>query len=263
MKNFSEAELKLWMDEKVERYNVPDFVGNDPMSIPSSFSKKQDIEISGFFTAVFAWGLRKTIINKSKELMLRMGNSPYEFILNASDHDLKDLTSFKHRTFQATDLLFFVEFLKHHYHQYDSLEDAFTRNWTEDVDALERGLIEFQEYMFSFDFAPQRSRKHIASPRRKSTCKRLNMMMRWFVRSDDQNVDLGIWKKIRPSQLFIPLDVHVDRVARNMGLIERKQTDWLTVKELTSVCRKLDPSDPGKYDFALFGVGLENKYGYF
>lgn len=252
------------MDRSVQRYNVPQFVENDPLSIPASFSEKKDQEISGFFTAVMTWGLRKTVINKSKELMSRMDNAPYHFIMQAEESDLKALEGFKHRTFQPTDVLYFVHFLKEHYSRYESLEAAFTLEWNaEDVNALEKGLINFHNYMFSLEFAPHRTKKHVATPARRSTCKRLNMMMRWFVRRDDRGVDLGIWRKIKPSQLFIPLDVHVDRIARDLGIIKRKSTDWETVKELTEYCRKLDPVDPGKYDFALFGYGLEKKYGYF
>ena len=262
MKNISKSQLLDWMETKVLRYNVPKFIENDPMSIPLSYTKKQDVEISGFFTAMMAWGLRKTIINKSEELMRRMDHAPYDFIINAEDSDLAVLTDFKHRTFQPTDLLYFVDFLQRHYSESETLESAFTIHWNDqDPEALESGLIHFHDYVFSADYAPSRSKKHIATPSRKSTCKRLNMMMRWFVR--DEGVDLGIWKTIRPRHLYIPLDVHVDRVARELNLIKRKQTDWKTVKELTETCRQLNPEDPGRYDFALFGYGLEKKYGYF
>lgn len=247
----------------VDRYNVPNFVENDPISIPASFTNVKDQEISGFFTATMAWGLRKTIINKSRELMARMDNAPYQFIVEGKQSDWKQVEGFKHRTFQPVDLLYIMDFLRRHYSKFDSLESAFMQKWSDDHDALELGLTAFQEYVFEPDYAPQRTRKHVASPVRKSTCKRLNMMMRWFVRNDDAGVDLGIWQNIKPSQLMIPLDVHVDRVARELGLIQRKQTDWLTVKEITNYCRTLDAEDPGKYDFALFGFGLERKYGYY
>lgn len=261
-KKLDNDQLRDFLDELVERYNVPSFIEHDPLSVPKRFSKKQDQEISGFFTATFAWGLRKTIINKSLELMSLMDDSPHDFILNATAADLKSLLHFKHRTFQTTDLLFFIEFLKSHYQKHDSLEQAFSRHMSADVDSLELGLIGFHNDLFAVDFAPGRSKKHVATPVRKSTCKRLNMMMRWFVRKDEQPVDMGIWTKIKPNQLYLPLDVHVDRIAREMNLIDRKQTDWLTVRELTERCRQMDPDDPGKYDFALFGYGLERKYGY-
>lgn len=251
------------MNFLVDRYNCKDFIQNDPMQIPLAFSKLQDQEIAAFFTATLAWGLRKTIINKSRELMERMGNSPHDFILNHSANDLKDLESFKHRTFNATDLLYFVDFLHRHYQDYDSLEDAFLIGMKGDTPDLKDGLIGFHNYFFASPNAPSRTRKHVATPERKSACKRLNMMTRWLVRSDDRDVDLGIWKRIKPSQLYIPLDVHVDRIARRWGILTRKQTDWQAVEEVTDFCRKLDPEDPGKYDFALFGLGLEEKQGYF
>lgn len=264
MKNIPENEIPQWMDRMVERYNVPDFVENDPISVPASFTDPRDQEIAGFFTAVMAWGLRKTIIRKARELMDRMDRAPYDFITQSRDEDLKVLMDFKHRTFQPTDVLYFVEFLRYHYEHFDSLEDAFTLKWNDsDPDALEHGLVGFHDYMFSLDYAPHRTRKHVATPVRRSTCKRLNMMMRWFVRNDDKGVDLGIWKAIKPRHLYIPVDVHVDRIGRQLGIISRKQTDWKTVKEITEFCRNLDPEDPGKYDFALFGYGLEKKYGYF
>jgi uncharacterized protein (TIGR02757 family) len=263
MKNLSLSQLKELLDKLEKRYNHPDFVTNDPISIPSSFTNLQDIEISGFFTAIMSWGLRKTIIKKSRELMGRMDNSPYQFIVNASEKDLKAIEGFCHRTLQPTDVLYLVDFLKRHYEEHNSLEAAFLFEKSDDANILEWAFINFNKTVFNSEYAPRRTQKHIANPLKKSTCKRLNMMMRWFVRKDDRGVDLGIWNTIQPSQLMIPLDVHVDRVARRIGLLKRKQTDWQAVKELTAVCRQLDRNDPGKYDFALFGAGLEEKYGYF
>jgi uncharacterized protein (TIGR02757 family) len=249
------AELKDFLDEKVVLYNQPGFIENDPVSIPHAFSKKQDIEIAGLFAAVLAWGQRKTIINKCKQLMGMMDNDPHRFILQHREKDLKPLLAFKHRTFNATDTLYFVEALKWFYQNHTSLEDAFYAG--ADHETVEQGLDQFQKIFFSLEHAPHRTRKHIPSPARKSTCKRLVMYLRWMVRDDDRGVDFGIWKKVKPAQLVCPCDLHVDRVARRLKLIKRKQTDWQTALELTARLRALDPVDPVKYDFALFGLGIE------
>lgn len=248
-------DFKSFMDDKVNEYNRESFIANDPISIPHAFTLKQDIEITGFFASIFAWGQRKTIIKKSFELVDRMGGEPYKFILNHSDEDLKNLLGFKHRTFNDTDLLYFVDFLNRHYKQYDSLEDAFISS-SGFID-MESALIHFEEYFFNSPDAPQRTRKHVATPARNSTCKRLNMYLRWMVRHDEQGVDFGLWNKIHPRHLICPIDVHVDRTARRFGLITRKQTDWKTAIELTENLRKLDPEDPAKYDFALFGLSVD------
>lgn len=256
--------LKEFLDRKVEEYNQPAFIINDPISIPHRFSKKQDIEIAGFFAAIFSWGNRTTIIQKSKELMQLMDNAPYQFCIGHTDKDLKKLTTFKHRTFNATDLLYFVQFLQYHYKKYDSLENAFLQKAPPISAANEEfigGVLDaFYYYFFSLEDSPPRTRKHIASPQKKSTCKRLNMFLRWMVRRDNKSVDFGIWKKISPAQLICPIDIHVSRVAKKFGLLTRKQTDWLAALELTDHLRKLDKNDPVKYDFALFGLGVIEHY---
>lgn len=257
MKGARLQQLKELLDESVARYNTPGFIEHDPVSIPHQFKKKQDIEIAGLFAATLAWGQRITIINKCNDLLTRMDHAPYQFVLHHSENDLKSLLSFKHRTFNATDTLYFVAFLKWYYQQYKSLEDAFMVSSEEET--IEQGLIRFQQQFFSLEEAPSRTRKHIPTPERKSTCKRMVMYLRWMVRQDDKGVDFGIWKKIKPAQLVCPCDVHVDRVARQFKLIKRKQTDWLTALELTAQLRKFDPLDPVKYDFALFGLGIESK----
>lgn len=253
-------ELKGFLDLKYKEYNQPGFIENDPVSIPHSFTKKQDIEITGFWAAVLAWGQRVTIINKCRELFALMDNAPHDFILQHSERDLKIFEQFKHRTFNATDTLYFIEFLKQFYRQHESLEAAFVARMDKEAETVESGLIGFHELFFELPDAPQRTRKHIATPARKSACKRLNMFLRWMVRQDDCGVDFGIWKQIKPAQLVCPCDLHVDRVARKLGLIQRKQTDWLTALELTEGLRQLDPADPVKYDFALFGLGVEEKF---
>jgi uncharacterized protein (TIGR02757 family) len=244
-----------FFNRKVDQYDQPSFIENDPVCIPHMFKKKQDIEIAGFFASIFAWGNRTTIINKSKELMSRMDNDPYNFIIHHTDRELQGLVGFKHRTFNDTDLLYFIEFFNHHYSQHKSLETAFTQ-WGSKVEEM---LIGFHHYFFSLEHVPLRTRKHIATPERNSTCKRLNMYLRWMVRQNSK-VDFGIWKKIKPSQLICPVDLHVARVAKRFGLLHRKQNDWNTALELTEYLRTLDANDPVKYDFALFGLGVIEKY---
>ena len=249
-------DLKAFLDEKVDRYNRQTFIENDPISIPHSFAKKQDIEIMGFFAAVLAWGQRPTIINKCRELAQRMDGEPHLFITQSSENDLKQLLGFKHRTFNDTDLLYFVDFLKRHYTQFNSLEVAFVGNSVNDV---ESALLHFRKTFFDSPEAPSRTRKHISSPAQKSACKRLNMFLRWMVRHDDCGVDFGIWKRLQPKDLICPLDLHVDRAARHFGMISRKQTDWQTALELTETLKSFDTNDPVKYDFALFGISVEKE----
>lgn len=254
------SSIKDFLDEKVIQYNQPSFITLDPISIPHRFSKKQDIEISGFFAAILAWGQRKTIINKCLELFSLMDNAPHDFLLHHQEEDLKVLFNFKHRTFNEVDTLYFIHFLSWYYRQHESLEDAFLIGQTGKVDSMESILIRFHEYFFCLPDAPSRTKKHIATPARKAACKRINMFLRWMVRDDDKGVDFGLWNRIKPAQLICPCDLHVDRVARKLGLITRKQTDWQTAIELTERLREFDPIDPVKYDFALFGLGVEEKF---
>ncbi len=238
---------------------MPGFIAHDPVSIPHAFTKKQDIEISGFFAAILAWGQRQTIINKCKELLNWMDGSPYDFILNHQEEDLRRFLNFKHRTFNATDALYFIEFFRIFYKNHASLEEAFSPFMKEGQN-VEPALVGFQHLFFGLEEYPERTRKHVASPERNSACKRLNMFLRWMVRKDGKGVDFGIWENIQPSQLVCPCDVHVVRVARKLGLITRKQTDWKTALELTQNVIAFDPVDPVKYDFALFGLGIEEKF---
>lgn len=253
-------DIKRFLDNKVKEYNRPDFIKNDPICIPHQFSNQSDQEIMGFFAAIFAWGQRKTIINKCNDLIERMDGAPYDFIMNHTDSDLKNMLGFKHRTFNDTDLLYFISFFKRHYSTYNSLEDAFIfdrdtqKNWT-----LREGLDNFKAYFFGLEDYPLRTRKHISSPMQKSTCKRINMFLRWMVRKDTSGVDLGLWHRLDASELICPCDVHVERVARKLNLITRKQVNWETAVELTENLKLLDPKDPVKYDFALFGLGVERE----
>jgi len=251
--------LKKYLDGKVASYNQRSFIGSDPICIPHRFSKKQDIEIAGFFAAIFAWGNRTTIINKAAELMQLMDNDPHAFCLQHADNDLKKLLAFKHRTFNATDLLYFISFFNMHYSKHDSLEPAFTQWMQEEDETIEQGLKGFYHYFFSLADIPERTRKHIASPEKNSSCKRLNMYLRWMVRSDDQAVDFGLWKNISPAQLICPVDVHVARVARELELLTNAPVDWKAALQLTARLRDLDRTDPVKYDFALFGTGVMEK----
>jgi len=255
-----ERKLKDFLNRKADEYNQPSFIAADPVCIPHRYSKKQDIEIAGFFASIFAWGNRTTIIAKSTELMKLMDDAPHQFITQHEETDLRSFLQFKHRTFNTTDLLYFLSFLKFHYSTSASLETAFSK-WMDPADeTIEKALNGFHHYFFSLPDAPPRTRKHIASPQRGSTCKRINMYLRWMVRKDDRGVDFGIWPGITPSQLVCPIDLHVARVARRFGLIDRNGLDWTTALELTAHLRRLDPADPVKYDFALFGLGVMERF---
>ena len=254
-------ELKRFLDSKVAEFNRPSFIAEDPVCIPHAFRLKQDQEIAGFFAAIFAWGNRGVIISKARALLERMDDAPYAFCLGHTDNDLKKLLDFKHRTFNDTDLLYFVAFLHQHYTRFDSLEDAFLMELPEQESfSMKTSLIHFYHYFFSLPDLPYRTRKHIATPEKNATCKRLNMYLRWMVRKDKQGVDLGLWKRIRMADLVCPVDLHVAKVARKLDLLDRKQTDWRAAEELTGKLRRLDPLDPAKYDFALFGLGIMEKY---
>jgi len=250
------ANFKFFLDKKVAQFNQRDFIKNDPIQIPHRFTKLQDIEIMGFWAAMLAWGQRKTIINKCNELIELMDGAPHDFILHHQEKDRQRFLAFKHRTFQATDTLYFLEYFQQYFQQNTSLETAFAKYLSPQDVHIGKALQGFHEDFFKLPTAPHRTKKHIATPIRKSACKRMNMFLRWMVRQDDKGVDFGLWKSIQPSQLLMPLDVHVDKVARQLKLIQRKQTDWLTVLELTEALRQFDPADPVKYDFALFGMGV-------
>lgn len=250
------SSLKAFLDTQVDKYNQFSFIEDDPICIPHQFSLKQDIEIMGLFASVFAWGQRKTIINKCNELSNRMDNRPYDFILNHQDNDLKGLLGFKHRTFTDTDLLYFVSFLNKWYKDNESLEFAFSKHLNPKDKNIEKALTGFRLLFESNDEAPRRTLKHVSSPSQNSACKRLCMYLRWMVRDDDSKVDFGIWKTIKPSQLICPLDLHVQRTAIKFGLLQREQSDWKAALELTDNLKQFDKKDPVKYDFALFGLSI-------
>ncbi len=251
------TELKNLLDEYVERFNQQNFILNDPISIPHQFSRKEDIEISGFISAIFAWGQRKTIINKSTEFIRLMDNSPVHFVRHFRPHDLKPFVSFKHRTFNGDDALSVLYFLKDIYLNKESLEHFFINR---EAAPIKHGLIQLHAHFATLPTTLKRSLKHISTPERNSACKRLNMFLRWMIRKDDTGVDFGIWNNIDPSKLIIPLDVHVLRAAKELKLVGEEKANWKTAELLTKRLADFDKSDPVKYDFALFNYGLMRNF---
>lgn len=251
--------IKRLLDEKLLLYNGEAFILDDPIQVVHQYSKKPDQELAAWFTATFAWGNRQTVIKKSKSLLAMMDNRPYDFIRNHQPIDLKPLLSFVHRTFNATDLLFFINRFKVWYQQNDSLEGLFAI--PPHAPNVKEGLINFYNWVFEGEY-PERSRKHVSTPASGSACKRLNMFLRWMVRKDDWGVDLGLWKSIQPAQLVIPLDVHVANVAQRLGLITTTKVNWYTAEALTNYLKQLDAEDPIKYDLALYTMGKIERLKY-
>jgi uncharacterized protein (TIGR02757 family) len=246
-------DLKMLLERNYRLYARKGFIEHDPISIPHIFSRKEDIEIAAFLTATIAWGNRKSIIANSRRLVMLMDDAPYDFVMNFETADLQRFNGFVHRTFSAEDCRFFLRSLQKIYRQRHGLESCFSID-TQDA-GLARNIIQFREVFLSTRHKA-RSEKHISDPAKNSACKRLCMFLRWMVRSPKEGVDFGIWKSIRPSQLMLPMDVHASRVARQLGLLTRKQNDWKAVEEVTANLRQYDPLDPVKYDFALFGAGV-------
>ena len=244
-------DLKSFLDFKSQQYNRFDFIKDDPIQIPHLFDKKEDIEISAFLTSIISWGNRKSIIKSAKKMMELLDFSPYEFIINSTKNEIKKL-NFVHRTFNTTDFQFFIISLKNIYLNHDGLENAFLIKNKDEF--LFNEISNFRKIFFSVEHE-KRTQKHLSNPFKGSSCKRINMFLRWMVR-DDENVDFGIWKKISKSRLSCPLDVHTGRVARKLGLIKRKQNDIKTLIELDNKLRCFDKNDPVKYDFSLFGLGM-------
>ena len=249
----NKTELKEFLDEKVVQYNTLDFIDSDPIQIPHQFSLKEDIEISSFLTATISWGNRKMIINNSKRMMEMLGNSPYDFIMEHNDTQLENLDHFVHRTFNSDDFKTFVKGLQHIYANHNGLEMAFAKN--QKPLSMQLSIAEFKKLFFEVAHQP-RTMKHVSDPMQGSAAKRINMFLRWMVRQDKKGVDFGIWKSISPNSLSCPLDVHSGNVARKLGLLTRKQNDAKALAELDAALRLLDPHDPVKYDFALFGLGV-------
>jgi len=246
-------ELKEFLDEKVDLYNHPNFIESDPIQIPHLYTLKEDIEIAGFLAATIAWGNRKMIINNAKRMMDLMGNSPYDFVMSHNGNDLQRLETFVHRTFNGQDFIGFIKSLQNIYLNHGGLESIFTLH--QEKDSMQNAISKFKTIFFEIEHL-KRTEKHISDPNKNSSSKRLNMWLRWNCRQDNKGVDLGIWKSISPSQLSCPLDVHSGNVARKLGLLTRKQNDAKALAELDQNLRALDPNDPVKYDFALFGLGV-------
>jgi len=253
----NQLELKSFLDEKVELYNRPNFIESDPIQIPHRYTLKEDKEIAGFLAATIAWGNRKMIIQNSIKMMDLLGNSPYDFILNHNENDLENLEKFVHRTFNGQDFTYFIKSLKNIYLNHGGLENIFTKH--QESDSLQSAITEFKKIFFELDHSI-RTEKHVSDPSKNSSSKRINMWLRWNCRQDSKGVDLGIWKNISPAKLSCPLDVHSGNVARKLGLLTRTQNDGKALAELDYNLRLLDPKDPVKYDFALFGLGVFEKF---
>src|SRR5690554_24100 len=245
--------LKEFLEEKVILYNNSDFIESDPIQIPHLFTLKEDIEIAGFLVATIAWGNRKSIIKNSHQLMERMGNSPYDFVMNYTESDSELLSGFVHRTFNSDDLSYFIKSLQNIYTNHGGLENIFNSN--KGADSLQEAIHKFKHVFFELPHLA-RTQKHVSDPMKNSAAKRINMYLRWMVRNDNAGVDFGIWKNISPALLSCPLDVHSGNVARKLGLLKRKQNDAKALNELDASLRLLDAQDPVKYDFALFGLGV-------
>jgi uncharacterized protein (TIGR02757 family) len=252
------AEIKDFLEEKYLRYNNPAFIECDPISIPHSFTGLQDREVSGFLTAAIAWGRRDLILRSSRMLLERMDNEPFEFIVSAGEEELARLSGFVHRTFNGSDCTYFIRGLRQIYSQFNSMEDVMLEGMS-DSGSLRDGLSHLRSIFFSLPHA-SRNEKHFADVTGGAAGKRLNMFLRWMVRKDNNGVDFGMWKKIDQASLYIPLDLHSGNTARRLGLLERKMNDWKAVEELTEVLRFFDPADPVKYDFALFGLGVFERF---
>jgi uncharacterized protein (TIGR02757 family) len=250
-------EIKSFLDYKVGQYNNPEFIETDPIKIPHRFSKKEDIEISGFLTATIAWGNRKSILNNASHLMDLLDNSPHDFVINHTDSDLISLEKFVHRTFKGIDLQFFINSLRNIYTNHSGLEGVFTQY--AEKDNLQHSIHHFKRIFFELPHLG-RTQKHVSDPLKNSAAKRINMFLRWMIRKDMAKVDFGIWKNLNPAQLSCPLDIHSGNTARKLGLLKRKQNDAKALAELDKSLRKLDPEDPVKYDFALFGLGVFEQY---
>ncbi|MEM9076396.1 MAG: TIGR02757 family protein [Bacteroidota bacterium] len=253
----TQTELKEFLDEKATFYENPKFLEDDPLQIPHQFSKKEDIEICAFLTATIAWGNRKSIITNASRLMELMEQSPYDYVMNHKRKDLHALRSFVHRTFNGEDLTYFVKGLNHIYSAYDGLESVFATH--QQPHSLQAAISELKRVFFELPHL-QRTEKHVSDPNKGSAAKRINMFLRWMVRDSSAGVDFGLWKSIRPGQLSCPLDVHSGNVARKLKLVRRNQNDAKALLELDKKLKKLDPLDPVKYDFALFGLGVFEKF---
>jgi len=255
MVNGLSKELKDLLEHKFNLYNTKNFISDDPVSIPHNYSQKEDIEIISFLISIISWGNRKSIIKSGNNLREILGSSPIDFIMRFKERDLKKI-DFVHRTFNKFDLIYFLKSLKNIYQNHDGLENVFSKNLNDEF--MYNNISNFRKIFFSLNHE-KRTEKHISNPKKNSACKRINMFLRWMVRNDGV-VDFGIWKKIKPSMLSCPLDVHTANIGRKLNLISRKQNDLKTVLELDQKLRLFDKNDPVKYDYALFGMGVYEKF---
>ncbi|HLT32309.1 MAG TPA: TIGR02757 family protein [Aquaticitalea sp.] len=253
MKHLTKAQLKEFLDAKVEQYNHSSFIESDPIQIPHLFTQKEDIEIAAFLTATIAWGNRKSIINNAHRMMALLDHAPHQFITQHQKTDLQVLLPFVHRTFNGDDFVQFIKCLRHIYHTHHGLESVFSKH--AETNSTQNAIHQFKKLFFEVEHL-SRTQKHISDPMKNSAAKRINMFLRWMVRNDNSGVDFGIWDGLYPAQLSCPLDVHSGNVARKLGLLKRKQNDAKALAELDTALRKLDLNDPVKYDFALFGLGV-------
>jgi uncharacterized protein (TIGR02757 family) len=254
----NQNELKVFLDFKYDHYNRPEFITTDPVSIPHRYSKKEDIEISAFLTAIIAWGYRPGIIKSASKLMTLMHDTPYDFILNTKEKELQQMKTFVHRTFQNDDLLYFIYALKNIYENHHGLQNVFYSGYKKS-NSIKDSIINFRKIFLEGEHLI-RTEKHVSNPEKNSSCKRINLFLRWMIRNNDRGVDFGIWNNFSPSYLMCPLDIHSGNVSRKLGLLNRKQSDWKAVEELTGNLKMFDPADPVKYDFALFGLGIFEKF---
>ena len=251
-------ELKEFLDEKAAFYETPDFITTDPIQIPAQFSLKQDIEIAGFLTATIAWGNRKSILTNARKMMNIMGQTPFDFVMNYDEEKHSELLEgFVHRTFNSIDLSYFIKALQHLYDSYGNMENFFIQY--KNKDRLNDAISHFKNEFFNLPH-PERTKKHVSDPLKNSAAKRINMFFRWMVRPNTNGVDFGIWEQLSPFQLSCPLDVHSGNVARKLGLLKRKQNDAKALLELDTQLRLMDKKDPAKYDYALFGLGVFEKF---
>jgi uncharacterized protein (TIGR02757 family) len=258
VRNNTSNDLKDFLDSRVERYNQLSFIENDPISIPHMFSSEDNIAISGFLTAIISWGQRKQIIKNATQLMALLDNDPYGFIQSCGKKDLARFSHYYYRTFNNQDCIYFIKRLHDLYASGENLQILFEGQFRK-TSSIKDTITGFRELFFR-DIDPQRTGKHLSNPSKGSSAKRLNMFLRWMVRQDDKGVDFGIWKAIPMSELRIPLDIHAGNVARKFGLLKRTINDWNAVEELTGVLRQFDDEDPVKYDFALFGLGVNEEF---
>ncbi|MFT3737723.1 MAG: TIGR02757 family protein [Breznakibacter sp.] len=250
-------ELRDFLEYKTNQYNCPAFIDEDPISIPHLFSRSEDIEIAALMTAILSWGGRKAIIKSARQLMALMHDTPYEFVMNASPGEINRLSVFVYRTFNGNDAILFINSLRNIYMNHGGLKEVFSSRWEKGIAST---LIHFRETFFLHSPMPVHASKHVADVNKGASAKRLNMFLRWMVRDDKNGVDFGVWKHLDSASLCLPLDVHTGNVARKLGLLGRSQNDWRSVEEVTSRLRQFDPNDPIKYDFALFGLGVYEKF---